>query len=199
MTDNSPKPKATDNPTWQDTARWLSTCQIALLLIASLWGWFRHISWQLLLLPSSQADWFYILGTLALGIVNSLAANAMLNWFIKRGNSSAIWVREELLRPMFKEMPLAASLWISLLSGICEEFSFRLVLTAETGPIISSILFGILHGGHRHLRWYIVWATAMGAIFCLLVHLSGSLWPAVTMHFASNFTSFILLRRDRQL
>ena len=180
---------------WRETAFWLSICQIALFIVAFLWGWLRHISRQPLLLPDTEKDAVYLIGALVLGIINSLLADAALERLVRRGCQAAVWVRESLLMPLFKDMPLPASIWLAALSAFGEEFCFRLILLAETGPIVSSLIFGLLHGGHRYLRWYIVWASLMGGFFCLLVHLSGSLWPSVAMHFSGNLTSFILLKR----
>ncbi|MDO5296003.1 MAG: CPBP family intramembrane metalloprotease [bacterium] len=180
---------------WRKTVLILSAMQIILLAIAVLWGWWRNISWQPLRLPGTAPAASWVFTALILGIANSLSANAALNYFIRRGNEAALWLRDVLLLPAFKDLPLPACLWLALLSACGEEFSFRLILLAETGPLISSIIFGIMHGGHRYLRWYMVWAASLGGIFCLLVHLTGNLWPAIALHFSSNLTSFILLRR----
>lgn len=188
-------PSVEESRDWHKTTLVLSAMQIILLLFAILWGWWRDISWQSLHLPHTTFAALWVLGALALGTVNSLVANSVLNIFLKRGNKAALWLRDDLLLPAFKDLPLPACLWLALLSACGEEFCFRLILLAETGPILSSIIFGLLHGGHRYLRWYMVWAAAMGGIFCLLVHLTGTLWPAIALHFSSNLTSFILLRR----
>ena len=183
---------------WKSAALWLSVTQIVLFAAAVLWGRLRHISLQPLSLPGTEKEALYILGAFVLGIFNSLLADAALSGFIRRGSKAAVWVRESLLLPLFKDMPIPASIWLAALSACAEEFCFRLILLAETGPIISSIIFGLMHGGHRCLRWYIVWAALMGGFFCLLVNISGSLWPSAAMHFAGNLTSFILIRRHGQ-
>lgn len=183
-------------PSWKPTVFWLSVTQAVLLLIAAFWGWMRHIALQPLHLPSSEKEMLLALGALMLGAVISLLSNSFLNFCIRRGSKTALWVRDVLLRPLFKDIPIPASIWLAALSAFAEEFCFRLILLAETGPFISSIIFGLLHGGHRCLRWYIIWAALMGVLFCLLVQLSGSLWPSIAMHFACNLTSFILIRRQ---
>lgn len=78
--------------------------------------------------------------------------------------------------------------WLALLSSIGEELLFRGALQPFLGVWFTSILFGLLHldsdGG---VCVWTVWAVVAGLILGAVVDVTGSLWPAIAIHFVINF------------
>ena len=95
------------------------------------------------------------------------------------------------LRREFRQMlgPLDAKqiLWLSLLSSMGEEILFRGVLQPRLGLWWTVLLFGLLHFPYR--RQMVPWtlfATLLGVVLAWLTEYSGSLWPAILLHFYIN-------------
>ncbi len=85
---------------------------------------------------------------------------------------------------------------LAVVPAICEELLFRGYaqrqfergLGAAGGIIASGVLFGIYH-----LRFtQVLPLTALGVYLAYLVWRTGSLWPAVVVHFANNAFSVLL-------
>lgn len=78
-------------------------------------------------------------------------------------------------------------LWLSLLSAFGEELLFRGVLHPRMGLWLGAALFAAFHFPFR--RVLLPWtgfAFCMGLVLGLLTDLSGSLWPAILLHFMVN-------------
>ena len=165
---------------------------MSLLALAGIWGWWRHIDWWMNLTGDPKASWAAL--SLAAGIIISWLSTQVFKWRYRRGNRAARWVYSQMLRPIFGQMPPRWGWALAIASALCEEIFFRGVLLPEAGLWPSAIIFGALHSGHRHLTLWAIWAGVLGLVMGVLVQQSGTLWPAVALHFGVNATSFALLR-----
>jgi membrane protease YdiL (CAAX protease family) len=77
---------------------------------------------------------------------------------------------------------------LSLLSAFGEELLFRGVTMAYLGLWLQGALFALFHFPVRRVLWpWTLFALAMGLGLGGLTHWSGSLWPAVLLHFCVNY------------
>jgi membrane protease YdiL (CAAX protease family) len=84
----------------------------------------------------------------------------------------------------------------AVLPGLCEELLFRgfilrgltASLGARTGVILSSLLFALLHMS----PWRFLPQFALGVALAVLTLRTGSVWPAVFVHFAHNATVLLI-------
>lgn len=81
----------------------------------------------------------------------------------------------------------ATILWLSLLSAFGEELLFRGVLHPRMGLWLGAALFAAFHFPYRRvlLPWT-AFAFGMGLLLGQLTDRSGSLWPAILLHFMVN-------------
>jgi membrane protease YdiL (CAAX protease family) len=99
------------------------------------------------------------------------------------------------------DLPPQSSSWLVSLPSALEEVAFRgvilsLFLTRYPKPaavVIAALSFGVAHLGNlasgRELAWVlgqVVWAAILGLFYGVLVLRSGSLWPAMLVHYLSN-------------
>lgn len=98
---------------------------------------------------------------------------------------------------------LYAGAWAAacVLLGLYEEFVFRgyVLHTLQHGmgfwgaALLSSGLFGAIHLGNGSDPWYIVLSAAtFGMLYCLSVRRSGTIWFAVGLHAAFDFSETFL-------
>ena len=99
------------------------------------------------------------------------------------------------------DLPPRSSSWLQSLPSVFEEVAFRgviLTLFLRHYPkpqsiLIASLAFGAMHllnlaAGNEPL-WVlgqVVWATILGLFYSVLVLRSGSLWPAMLVHYLGN-------------
>jgi membrane protease YdiL (CAAX protease family) len=80
------------------------------------------------------------------------------------------------------------SLWLALISAAGEELLFRGALQPFLGVWLTSILFGLLHlDPDEGLTAWTAWALIAGLILGASCNVTGSLWPALIIHFTINF------------
>ncbi len=85
---------------------------------------------------------------------------------------------------------------LALLSGLGEEILFRGVLQPWLGWVWASLLFGLLHAPIRRTLWpWSLFALAMGFLLAGLTEWSGTLWPAIVLHFMINLLNLHDLAR----
>ncbi len=90
----------------------------------------------------------------------------------------------EMLGPLSRPWVVLAA----LTSGVAEELLFRGALLPLTGLWVQALIFGLAHlAPDRSMRWWPLYAAAMGLCFGLLYQESGSLLPAVLAHFTVNY------------
>lgn len=107
--------------------------------------------------------------------------------------------------PLFKLNIISTnSVWLNfainivltcLLPALCEETLLRgCVLCGfermgrKKAIIFVGLLFGLLHIN----IYQSVYAAIMGMILCIFTMMTGSIWPAIIMHFTSNFCSIFI-------
>ena len=167
---------------------YLCKTQLAVLLIALVWGYLRKIFWwQQLKFDSSL---FLGVGVAAVFIILSCIMY-LFRKSLKFTNME--WMIENMYLPIFGHLKIWQLLILSVLSGFCEEVFFRGVIFKEWGIIISCILFGILHTGKKELLFSGIWITLMGAILCLLYSHTNNLSVTITAHFLNNLATFIAI------
>lgn len=109
--------------------------------------------------------------------------------------SSTVELFEQVLSPAFKNLKGIDIVFLSCVSGFCEEVFFRGLLLSRFGLIISSLAFAALHLPGLKYWIYALWAALSGALFGWLFILSGSLWLPISAHALNNIIGMFLLRK----
>lgn len=157
--------------------RTLLCIQFIVLALATGWGaarglpWWQHLHLDAGLLPATVAG----------------AALSLSTWRLFPQAYRA------LLQSLFAGHPYRALLGLALLSGLAEEALFRGVLLQETGLVVSSSIFGLLHAGDRRFWTATLWSLAVGLVLGLLYRATGNLAHCVALHASCNAVSFRLL------
>lgn len=104
---------------------------------------------------------------------------------------------EREVRATFGPLDLPRAALLALSSAVGEEILFRGALLPTTGLVLSSVLFGFLHGFFRprYLAWGLL-AVAAGLVFGALTLLTGDLVAAVVCHATVNYMGFADLVPD---
>ncbi len=91
-------------------------------------------------------------------------------------------------------VPMA--IYLSLVTSIGEELLFRGAIQPFAGLLLTSILFGMLHMGHKGIisAWSI-WALIAGCLLGWMYEETASIWPPLIAHFGVNMVSILSLRR----
>ncbi len=80
------------------------------------------------------------------------------------------------------------SFWLALISAVGEELLFRGAIQPFLGLWFTSILFGLLHlDPEEGITAWTIWAIIAGLILGASCDVTGSLWPAMAIHFLINF------------
>ena len=131
---------------------------------------------------------------LALGI--GLAVALGLVWWLARATLPAARRVDELIAGVLGPVSTSELIALALLSGFAEELFFRGALQGSWGPVWSTVIFALLHGGPgRDYRVWTVFAALAGAALAALVHWRGNLGPAIVCHVAFNAVSLWRLAR----
>jgi len=92
------------------------------------------------------------------------------------------------LAAMFSGLNVLGAIWLALMSSFGEEILFRGAIQPFLGVWFTSVLFGLLHldadGG---ICIWTFWAVLAGVLLGSVVNVTGSLWPAIVIHFCVNF------------
>lgn len=100
------------------------------------------------------------------------------------------------LSQMFGNVGWSGAIWLALISAFSEEILFRGAIQPFLGIWFTSIVFGILHldpdGG---LSAWTFWAVLAGLLLGSVVQVTGSLWPAIAIHFIVNLIGIRSLAR----
>jgi membrane protease YdiL (CAAX protease family) len=102
------------------------------------------------------------------------------------------------LAVLFSGLGVWGALWLALVSSAGEEILFRGAIQPFLGIWFTSFLFGALHldpeGG---VSVWTGWAVLAGVVLGGVVNVTGSLWPAVAIHFTVNFIGLLALARPK--
>ena len=150
-------------------------------------------------LPMALSGWFAIApgdfrisaperffpGLAIAGIVTGLVV--VLSRLASRHTTWGVALREE-FTVLLVGLDSRQVLLLSLLSGFGEEILFRGVLHPRLGLIPTALLFAAFHFPYRRsLVPWTAFALGVGLVLGWLVDWSGSLWPAVVLHFMINY------------
>lgn len=141
-------------------------------------------------IPASHTFWF-----VCMGLMVAMGANVVVNWWYNILDGLGCNLD-------FGELELPDSVggiifWvftISVLPAIVEEFGMRVVtlgmLRRFGDPfaiVASALIFGIIHGNAIQIPF----AFALGLILAYITVVTGSVIPAIIIHFINNFYSCI--------
>jgi CAAX protease family protein len=167
----------------------------ATLLVAGIW-WVRHRPWEWLRLTA---------GTPVQAVTGAALAAVVIGFgLLQRGQIAERPAMQDALRrqlrrfeAMIPHTPAESRMWVfvSLSAGLCEELLFRGYLIWYAGawlPLLPAVLFSsaLFAAGHAYLGRRQVVVTGIGGLaFAAIVLVSGSLWPAMLIHFALDWNS----------
>ena len=97
---------------------------------------------------------------------------------------------QRLSQELAEALPTIGSAGVAALaatSAVGEEIFFRGAMQSALGPIVSTIIFGVLHGlfDRRFILW-MVFATLAGAIFAAATQITGNILAATIAHALVN-------------
>jgi membrane protease YdiL (CAAX protease family) len=167
--------------------------ELLLVLIWVAWSWYRENVF--IGLPSRADLKIGLLFSIPLFVINFIFFGIrtkqipILDQFLK--------FRDRVVYPLAKMMDIPTALIVSILAGFGEELFFRGVLLTETGIIISSLLFSVLHFGFQVKIFPLVALLyfLIGCYFAWLCQYTGSLWPAIIAHAFYDFVIIMHLKR----
>ncbi|MBC8065288.1 MAG: CPBP family intramembrane metalloprotease [Chlorobia bacterium] len=134
--------------------------------------------------------------------VASVARDAMARASVRQQFTGKI---ADLMPRTRKELVLFGG--VSLTAGFCEEFLFRGYFVWALAPWLgwwgaAALSLLIFAAGHSYQGWNGVIRTGIvGAIFTLVVAMSGSLWPAIALHalldLGQGIVAWLALREEK--
>lgn len=152
--------------------------------------WWYHQNVKSLLGPVTY-DRAKTLGITAAAIAFLLLAQRLMEDFFP----SYAGFKQRLAK-IFGGIGWLGALWLALISAFGEEILFRGAIQPFLGLWFTSALFGLLHldpeGG---VSTWTVWAILAGILLGAVVQTTGSLWPAIGIHFVVNFIGILSLAR----
>lgn len=152
--------------------------------------WWYHKNFKSLLGPISYKH-STTLGIVVAAVLFLLLFQRLLEDFFA---SYATFKRR--LALMFGGLGWLGVIWLALVSAFGEELLFRGAIQPFLGLWFTSVLFGLLHldpeGG---ISAWTIWAVLAGVILGAVVEVTGSLWPAIIIHFVVNFVGIRSLTR----
>ena len=130
----------------------------------------------------------------------ALGIGALAVWASRWVSQHTGWgraLRDE-FRGVLGDLDSRQILVLALLSSFGEELLFRGVLHPRLGLLATALIFGLFHFPYRRalLPWTL-FAVGIGLILGLLTDYSGSLWPAILLHFFINYFNLHDLVRQR--
>jgi len=106
------------------------------------------------------------------------------------------WARNlaDLLSEALGRPGMAHVVLLAAASSVGEELLFRGCMLQEWGLVVSSLLFGALHGFFlpRYFAWSL-FALALGLVWGIMVLACGALVPVIVSHFLVNLVNLRLL------
>ena len=101
---------------------------------------------------------------------------------------------EEVLAPLLRKLGPGDIVFLSLVSGFCEEVFFRGIVQSQCGLLATSIIFGIFHDPSLQQKSYVILAALAGLGLGYLYQQTGNLWSCITAHIVHNLLSMLILR-----
>ena len=101
---------------------------------------------------------------------------------------------EELLAPLLAKLGPGDIVFLSLVSGFCEEVFFRGIVQAQCGLWATSIAFGVFHDPSFKQKSYVILAALAGLGLGYLYQQTANLWSCITAHAVHNLLAMLALR-----
>lgn len=137
-----------------------------------------------------SGSWLWIIGGVTCAFAFSLLNGAIMS-FIQLPDSGII---KEATEYVSDQSLILQFITIALVPAFCEEFLFRGLILSNLMPygkglaiIISSILFGLMHGNF----YQFLYTTVAGVILGLIYVVTDSIWCSVFMHMINNSMSIL--------
>lgn len=135
------------------------------------------------------------MGRIALSGLIAAGVLLVLSYFFEDWFESFRELKSIIMQVLGKvSVPMA--IYLSLVTSIGEELMFRGAIQPFAGIFLTSVLFGMLHMGHKGLisAWSI-WAFIAGYLLGWMYEETTSMWPPIIAHFGVNMVSILNLRR----
>jgi membrane protease YdiL (CAAX protease family) len=169
--------------------------ELALLVLAFVWGWLFH--------RSALLDLHWSLNAALIGIVAALPPFLFFLWTLNSHLPICSHHRhlfESLLSPLFGKWSILQLLIISLIAGISEEAFFRGAiqgsLVARVGVIPALVLASAAFGVCHLLTWtYAIIAALIGLYLGLLWIWTGNLLTPMITHAVYDFVALVYFLR----
>lgn len=165
--------------------------EATLLLVAAIWIIVGHV----LLGPKFQFSQMAINSGLAVAAITSIVSFFMFLLSKKISIFGELKkMNDEVLAPMLALLNPLDIVFLSLISGFCEEVFFRGLLQAQIGLVATSILFGLFHDPAFKQKSYVILAMLAGLVFGYLYQQTDSLWAPIVAHSTHNLIAMIGIR-----
>lgn len=160
---------------------------VVLLLVTKLWLQFDTVD----VLPLRWSGSALLLG---LGVgAGVTVASALVYQLWPAYRHAADFYLQMVLKPLL----WPDLIWLGLLPGLSEELLFRGVMLPalglnESGLLVSSLCFGILHFSSFQQWPYVIWATFIGLLLGFSALATGNLLVPIVAHVATNLIASFL-------
>jgi uncharacterized protein len=169
--------------------------ELALLVLAVVWGWHFH--------RPALLDLHWSLTSALIGLVAAIPPFAFFIWTL---NSKLLicshhrHLFESVLRPLFGNWSVLQLLVISLVAGISEEALFRGAiqgsLADRVGLIMALVLASVAFGACHLITWtYAIIAALIGLYLGLLWIWTGNLLAPMITHAVYDFAALVYFLR----
>jgi membrane protease YdiL (CAAX protease family) len=172
--------------------------ELALLVLAILWGWLFH--------RSALRDLHWSLTSALIGIAAAIPPFLFFFWSLNSGLhvcSRHKQLMESLLRPILGDWSVLQLLVISLIAGVSEEAFFRGAiqgsLADRVGMSLALVLASVLFGAAHLITWtYAIIAAVIGLYLGLLWIWTGNLLTPMVTHAVYDFAGLVYFFRSRR-
>jgi membrane protease YdiL (CAAX protease family) len=137
-------------------------------------------------------------GTFLLGaavFAGVLASDVLLHGVFVRAFGERYRRRHHELMVLFRGQSPKAIVAGAAMAGIGEELLFRGVSCQPLYLLGAVIVFGALHHVRRSLWPFTLWAGYQGAIFALVVHVTGAVGVTMIAHFLHDLAGFWIFKK----
>lgn len=151
----------------------------------------RRVEPMRLEIKYSKYSWLWIIGGVTCAFAFSLL-NGMVMSFVQLPDDGGII--KEATEYMSDQSLILQFITIALVPAFCEEFLFRGLILSNLMPygkglaiIISSVLFGLMHGNF----YQFLYTTVAGIILGVIYVMTDSIWCSVLLHMINNSMSIL--------
>ena len=103
-------------------------------------------------------------------------------------------MNDEFLGPLVAMLSTLDILFLSVLSGFCEEVFFRGLMQQQIGLIPAAIIFGLFHDPVLKQKAYLLLAVLAGILLGYVYQYTGNIWSCITAHIVHNLVAMLALR-----